>query len=93
MIPFWNSYISPRAVGLATKVLRSGWVSEGPMVQQFEKRLHDVLGLLNPVALNSETSALHLALVLAGVGPGDEIILPAQTFIATGSVIDRKSVV
>ena len=57
------------------------------MVAQFESALAGRLGLLNPVALNSGTSALHLALALAGIGPGDEVILPAQTFVATGLVI------
>ena len=87
MISFWNSYVSPRAIELTNEVLRSGWLSEGKMVERFENALTDTLGLVNPVATNSETSALHLALVLAGVGLGDEVILPAQTFIATGSVI------
>ena len=84
---FFSTHISPRAVKLATEVLESGWVSEGKMVREFESQLSTRLGLANPVALNSGTSALHLALVLAGVGPSDEVILPAQTFVATGLVV------
>lgn len=84
---FYNTHISPHAVKLATEVLESGWVSEGKMVREFELQLSTQLGLANPVAVNSGTSALHLALALAGVGPGDEVILPAQTFVATGLVI------
>ncbi|MFA4843165.1 MAG: DegT/DnrJ/EryC1/StrS family aminotransferase [Candidatus Omnitrophota bacterium] len=84
---FFNCHISPKAVELATEVLKSGYVSEGPMVKKFESALSSSLGLVNPVALNSGTSALHLALVLAGIQAGDEVILPAQTFVATGSVI------
>ena len=57
------------------------------MVQRFETLLSEKLGFVNPVAVNSGTSALHLALVLAGVRAGDEVILPAQTFIATGMAI------
>ena len=57
------------------------------MVERFEWALADRLGLANPVAVNSGTSALHLALVLAGVGRGDEVILPAQTFVATGLAV------
>ena len=87
MIKFSHSYISAEAVELASETLRSGWVSEGPMVERFEKALAERFGMANPVAMNSETSALHLALVLSGVGAGDEVILPAQTFIATGAVI------
>ena len=84
---FFSTHISPRAVELATEVLKSGWLSEGKMVREFELQLNSRLGLANPVALNSGTSALHLALALAGVGPGDEVILPAQTFVATGLVV------
>jgi perosamine synthetase len=84
---FFNTSISPRAVKLATEVLESGWVSEGKIVREFELRLSSRLGLANPVALNSGTSALHLALALAGAGPDDEVVLPAQTFVATGLAI------
>ena len=63
---FFNTHISSRAVRLATEVLGSGWVSEGKMVREFELQLSSRLGLANPVALNSGTSALHLALSLAG---------------------------
>jgi perosamine synthetase len=86
-ISFFHTHISPSAVELATQVLQSGWISEGVMVKRFESALSERLGLRNPVAVNSGTSALHLALALVGVGPGDEVILPAQTFVATGLVI------
>jgi perosamine synthetase len=49
--------------------------------------------MMNPVALNSGTSALHLAVVLAGVGPGDEVICPAQTFVATAMVVEQERAV
>jgi perosamine synthetase len=84
---FFHTHISPKAVELATETLRSTFISEGKQVRQFEEELTRTLGLLHPVAVNSGTSALHLALVLAGVGPGDEVILPAQTFVASGLVI------
>lgn len=57
------------------------------MVKEFEAALAGRLGFCNPVAVNSGTSALHLALAVAGVGPGDEVILPAQTFVATGLAV------
>ena len=84
---FFNTNVSEQAVGEVERVLRSGMLSEGRMVARFEERLREELGILRPVALNSGTSALHLALVVAGVGPGDEVIIPAQTFIATGMVV------
>ncbi|MCS6806047.1 MAG: DegT/DnrJ/EryC1/StrS family aminotransferase [Acidobacteriota bacterium] len=86
-ISFFHSHISPRAIELVTEVLHSGWVNEGEMVRRFEASLTDVLGLRHPVTVNSGTSALHLALALSGVRPGDEVILPAQTFVATGLVV------
>jgi perosamine synthetase len=84
---FHNTYIGPTAIERVTNVLASGWINEGPVVKEFERALGGTLGLSHPVALNSGTAALHLALVLAGIEPGDEVILPAQTFVATGLVI------
>jgi perosamine synthetase len=84
---FFNTHVSAKAVELVTQVLQSTWLSEGQMVKEFEVQLNTRLGIVNPVAVNSGTSALHLALVLAGVDSGDEVILPAQTFVATGLVI------
>lgn len=84
---FFETFISPAAVELASQTLRSGWISEGRRVKEFEAGLSARLGLVNPVALNSGTSALHLGLAVAGVGPGDEVILPAQTFVATGLAV------
>ena len=84
---FFHTHVSSRAIELATDVLRSGWLSEGRKAKQFEAALESRLAVRNPVAVNSGTSALHLALALCGVGPGDEVILPAQTFVATGTVI------
>ena len=63
--------------------LNSGRLSEGEVVKAFEV----ALGIRHGVAVNSGTSALHLALLLAGVGKGDEVILPAQTFVATGLAV------
>jgi perosamine synthetase len=84
---FFHTTVTERAIALVVETLRSGRLSEGPRVLQFEQALSRELGLLRPVALNSGTSALHLALALAGVGPGDEVVLPAQTFVATGTAI------
>jgi perosamine synthetase len=81
---FVDTYISKKAMEMAAEVLRSGYVSAGKYADQFEGELESRLGLVNPVTVNSGTSALYLALAVAGVGPGDEVIIPAQTFIATG---------
>lgn len=83
----FTAHISENSRRLVNDVLASGFVSEGPVVREFESRLSGQLGMVNPIALNSCTSALHLGLVLAGVEPGDEVILPPQTFVATGHVV------
>ena len=84
---FFHTHVSESSVLRATETLRSTFISEGKLVREFETRLGTELGLSRPVALNSGTTALHLPLVLAGIGLGDEVVLPAQTFIATGMVI------
>ncbi len=84
---FFHTYIDERSVELACEALRSTFVSEGKLVRRFEAELTARLGLVHPVAVNSGTSALHLALDLADVGPADEVILPAQTFVASGMAI------
>ena len=86
-ISMFNTYISPGAYSNLSNVLASTFLSEGKLVKEFEQRLSEELGFINPVAVNSGTSALHLALVLAGIKPGDEVICPAQTFVATAMVI------
>jgi perosamine synthetase len=83
----FSTYVSPKALDLVGGVLASTFLSEGKLVRRFEEGLTAGLGLRHPVAVNSGTSALHLALDVAGVGPGDEVILPAQTFIATGLAV------
>lgn len=84
---FFNSTISPKAIELVNEVLKTTFVSAGKMADRFENELSEKLDLINPITVNSGTSALHLALSVAGVGPGDEVIIPPQTFIATGLVV------
>lgn len=86
-IPIFNTYIHPSAYKKVKSTLDSTFLSEGMLVREFENNLIIEFGLNNLVALNSGTSSLHLALVLAGIKPGDEIICPAQTFVATALVV------
>ena len=86
-INFFDTHISEQSLQRVEQTLRSTFISEGRQVKEFESALSDRLGLVRPVAVNSGTSALHLALVIVGVGPGDEVILPAQTFVATGLAV------
>lgn len=86
-IPVFNTYIDPGAHAEVGKVLQSTFLSEGEVVRQFENELKNTFGWQHCITVNSGTSALHLALVQAGVKEGDEVILPAQTFVATGLAI------
>jgi len=86
-IEFFNTYISPDASKMVNDVLRSTFLSEGKITEQFENELRRTFGFKHVVALNSGTSALHLALDLLDVGEGDEVIIPPQTFIATGLAV------
>jgi perosamine synthetase len=90
MINIYNTYISPDASEKVNDVLASTFLSEGMKVKEFEQKLSSDLGLHHPVALNSGTTALHLALDIAGIKKGDEVILPAQTFVASGLTIIQQ---
>jgi perosamine synthetase len=68
-------------------VLRSGWIVQGPKVAEFERLVADYVGVQEAIATSSCTTALHLALVLGGIGRGDEVIVPSFTFIATANVV------
>jgi perosamine synthetase len=69
----------------AAEAVRSGWVAQGPRVAEFEAAFAAHLGTGHAVATSSCTTALHLAMVLAGIGPGDEVIVPSLSFIATAN--------
>lgn len=87
MLDLFTTYIHPKASEYINQVLTSTFVSEGQWNKQFEKELCSIIGNQNIFTVNSGTSALHLALILADVKEGDEVILPAQTFIATGLAV------
>ncbi len=69
------------------QALRSGWVSQGPRVAEFEQRFAEYVGAAHAVAVSSCTTGLHLALVAGGVQAGDEVICPSLSFIATANCI------
>ena len=70
-----------------TAALRSGWVSQGPRVAEFERKFAEYVGAPYAIAVSSCTTALHLALLTAGVNPGDEVLCPSLSFIATANAI------
>jgi dTDP-4-amino-4,6-dideoxygalactose transaminase len=69
----------------AADAVRSGWVAQGPRVAEFERAFSATVGATHGVAVSSCTTALHLALVVLGVGPGDEVVVPSLSFIATAN--------
>jgi dTDP-4-amino-4,6-dideoxygalactose transaminase len=69
------------------RVLRSRWLSMGPITERFEKAFSEYLGGGHAIAVSSGTAALHLALACLGLGEGDEVILPSLTFIATANAV------
>jgi perosamine synthetase len=79
--------VEESSVDAVAAVLRSGYIGEGPVVKRFEEAFREVTGAQSHLAVNSGTSALHLALLLAGVERGDEVITSAQTMMATSHAI------
>jgi dTDP-4-amino-4,6-dideoxygalactose transaminase len=71
----------------AAEAVRSGWVAQGPRVAEFEKAFATTVGAAHGVAVSSCTTALHLALLVLEVGPGDEVIVPSFSFIATANAV------
>jgi dTDP-4-amino-4,6-dideoxygalactose transaminase len=89
-LPFTRPTLDPETIAGVVDVLNSGWLATGPQVAAFEQALAEYLGGERLVcAFSSGTAALETALALAGVGPGDEVIVPAMTFAATANVVVR----
>jgi dTDP-4-amino-4,6-dideoxygalactose transaminase len=91
-----NTFLSfsPPSLGDAERTevmdtLNSDWITTGPKTKAFEKKLMDYVAAPGIVALNSCTAGLHVGLVALGVGPGDEVIVPAMTFCATANVVEH----
>ena len=79
-------WLGEEEAAAAAEAVRSGWVAQGPRVAAFEQAVAGRVGAAEGVAVSSCTAALHLALVLLGVGPGDEVVVPSLSFIATANV-------
>jgi perosamine synthetase len=87
MIPVIRPFLGEEEAAAAAETVRSGWVAQGPRVAAFEAAFAESVEAGHGVALSSCTTALHLALHVLGVGPGDEVIVPSLSFIATANAV------
>jgi perosamine synthetase len=85
MIPVMRPWIGEEEAAAAAAAVSSGWVAQGPRVAEFEEAFASSIGAGHAVAVSSCTTALHLALVVAGIGAGDEVVVPSLSFIATAN--------
>jgi perosamine synthetase len=87
LIPITKPYLGEEEALAAAEAIRTGWIAQGPLVARFEEAIAARLGMAHVVATSNCTTALHLALVCSGIGPGDEVITPSFTFIATANAV------
>ena len=87
VIPVARPVLDDREVAAARRAILSGWVSQGPEVAAFEREFAAVVGAPHACAVSSCTTALHLALLACGVGPGDDVVTVSHSFIATANAI------
>lgn len=87
MIPYARQDIGEEEIAAVTEALRSDWLTTGPQVDAFEREFAAATGAREAVALSSGTAALHTCMHVLGLGPGDEVIVPAMTFSATANAV------
>jgi dTDP-4-amino-4,6-dideoxygalactose transaminase len=86
-LPFSRPAIGEEEIAEVVDSLRSGWITTGPKVERFARAFAEYTGARHAVPVSSATAGLHLALLAHGVGPGDEVIVPAMTFASTANVV------
>jgi len=87
MIPVMRPWLGEEEAEAAAGAVASGWIAQGPRVEEFEEAFAAAVGTPHAVAVSSCTTALHLALIAAGIGPGDEVVVPSLSFIATANSV------
>ncbi|MBV9414825.1 MAG: DegT/DnrJ/EryC1/StrS family aminotransferase [Solirubrobacterales bacterium] len=86
---FGSPLIGEAEIAEVVESLRSGWVGTGPKVQRFERMLADYIGVAECRCVSSCTAALILSLRVLGIGPGDEVLVPAMTFVASANAVEH----
>ncbi len=86
-VPFFDLNYGPEEEEAVLETIRSGWISTGPKCEEFEEKWADLHGVDHGVSLASCTAALHLSMRALDIGPGDEVIVPSLTFVATASAV------
>ena len=86
-IPFSPPDISQEEINEVAEALRSGWITTGPRTKELERKVAEYVGVNKACCLNSQTACAELALRVMGIGPGDEVIVPAYTYTASASVV------
>src|SRR5688572_19039264 len=84
-IPYGRQLIDDSDIAAVVDVLRGDWLTTGPTVGRFEAAFASYVGAEHAVAASNGTAALHLCCMAAGIGPGDEVIVPALTFVASAN--------
>jgi len=87
MIPIAKPYLTNEEADAAHSTILTGWITQGPRVQEFEEKFAQYTGSKYAVAVSNCTTALHLAMLVAGIGEGDEVICPSMSYIATANSI------
>ena len=87
LIPVARPWLDERDADAARRAILSGWVTQGPEVAAFEREFAAAVGAPHACAVSSCTTALHLALLAVGVGPGDEVMTVSHSFIATANAV------
>ena len=88
-VPVASPYFGEEELENVSHAMRTGWISSrGEFVSQFEEAFADLVGVRHGVTCNTGTAALHLALLALRIGPGDEVIMPSLTYIATANAVE-----